>query len=757
MTMNTTIEAQALLSEHKTFAKKPGLGWILKVVLLAFVFCIGLYALALQIIQGHIITGMRDNVVWGVYIVNFVFILGLSYAGALLAGIFHLARVEWAKPLQRILKLITVFSLMIGPFYILLCLGRPERLFNLFLYPRIQSPIIWDVIAIVTDLIFCIVYMYFTYIKDFALLRDNAEFLHLSKWRQKLYRFLAMGYQNTPEQAKTLNQALDIMAAIIIPTTIIAYSLLAWLFGMNLKVGWHSSIFAPFFVLSAVYSGVALLIVIMWVYRKAHKIEKALNDEHFIYLGFALLVLSLFYGYFYFSDYITDWYNMQKTYNLLWHKYFDFSQYGYHFVISVFVVAFLPMIVIGFPWFRSINSIALTSLLVLGGLWMMRYLMIVPVLETPYLPIQDVRPDWVHYSATWIEWSLTLAGVALFILFFVLVSRLAPIVPVSEMLEKKGENKLVIFYKTQQKLAAKKQKPAARPNHVYSITLFLLALLLGGTGALAQKKTKTRLKAYYEKLPDNYKQLTFMLIKGSGKQMSGVAGAGIKLTLLNQEGEVPLTTLTTNAAGEALLRIEPGYSLPVDEKGYTVIMARYAGHDSLKAAKKKLKFMDLTLDLAFAVVDSVKQITAAAYQFDSLGNKNPVPGLKLSIGVERLYSNLYLQKVKTGTDGTVTIEFPDDIPGDSTGAITVIARVNENKKFGTVTKTARINWGTVVDYTIVANGRSLFGDEAPLWMIISVFIILSGAWFHFILAIVKVLRIKKLVPSEIRSTQANSK
>ena len=238
------------------------------------------------------------------------------------------------------------------------------------------------------------------------------------------------------------------MAAIIIPTTIIAYSLLAWLFGMNLKVGWHSSIFGPFFILSAVYSGVALLIVIMWIYRKGQRLEKTFNDEHFIYLGFALVLLSLFYGYFYFSDYITDWYNMQNTYSLLWNKLFDFSQYGYHFFIGIFSVAFLPAIIIGLPWFRSINSIAFTSLLVLIGLWMMRYLMIVTVLETPYLPIQDVRPDWVHYSATWIEWSLTLAGIALFILLFIIASKLAPIAPLSEMLEKEEDAKLNIFYKT---------------------------------------------------------------------------------------------------------------------------------------------------------------------------------------------------------------------------------------------------------------------------------------------------------------------
>ncbi|MEP1095582.1 MAG: NrfD/PsrC family molybdoenzyme membrane anchor subunit [Cyclobacteriaceae bacterium] len=448
--MDSNATTNKLLDENKSFLDKPGTGWMLKVVALVVIFCVGLYALFLQVTKGHLITGMRDHVVWGVYIVNFVFILGLSYAGALIAGIFHLGRVRWAKPIQRILKLITVFSLIIGPFYILLCLGRPERLFYLFLHPRIQSPIIWDVIAIVTDLIFCTVYMYFTYIKDFALLRDNSARLNMPNWRAKLYKFLAVGYQNTPKQAKLLNQALDILAAIIIPTTIIAYSLLAWLFGMNLKVGWNSSIFAPFFVLSAVYSGVALLILIMWIYRKTQKLEKVFTDNHFVYLGFALMVLSLFYGYFYFSEYITDWYNMQKTYGLLWGKYLDFSQYGIPFVTSIFLITFLPAIIIGIPWFRTVKSIVFTSVAVLVGLWLARYLMIVPVLETPYLPIQDVRSDWVHYSATWIEWSLSLAGIALFVLFFVLMSKLAPIIPVAEMeedLEYEEEVKLDVSLK----------------------------------------------------------------------------------------------------------------------------------------------------------------------------------------------------------------------------------------------------------------------------------------------------------------------
>ena len=452
--MSSNLTAKDILNKNLHFIEKPSQMWIVKVVVLAIIFVIGMYAVVLQLIEGHIITGMRDNVVWGVYIVNFVFILGLSYAGALLAGIFHLARVAWAVPLQRILKLMTVFTLIIAPFFILLCIGRPERLFNLFIYPRIQSPIIWDVIAIVTDLIFCIVYLYFTYIKDFALLRDQAVDLKMTNFRTKCYTFLALGYQNTKEQKKFLDQALDIMAAIIIPTSIIAYSLLAWLFGMNLKVGWHSSILGPFFVLSAVYSGIAALVLIMWAYRKTEKLEKVFTDSHINTLGYSLLIFSLFYSYFYFSDYVTEWYNLQNTPNLLWEKYFDFAQYGFAFYSSILMVTLIPAVIIGIPWFRSVNSIAFSSVLIIIGLWIRRYLMIVPVLETPYLPVQqDIRQDWVIYNATWVEWIITLAGVALFILLFVIASRIAPIIPCTEMVEKEGESRFVFSYKKKKHLS----------------------------------------------------------------------------------------------------------------------------------------------------------------------------------------------------------------------------------------------------------------------------------------------------------------
>lgn len=434
-----------ILGDFLPHLGRPDGKWITTVIVLLMIIGIGLLAFVYQIVEGQIVTGMRDHVVLAVYIVNFVFFIGLSYAGALIAGIFHLGGVHWGRPLLRILEIVTLTSIIVGPIFILVCIGRPERFLYMFIYARIQSPLIWDVIAIVSDLFFCIVYLNFTYIKDFAKLRDCNE-LDVSHWRKKLYTIFAWGYNNTKKQEKLLNQALNIMAAIIIPTSIIAYSLLAWLFGMNQRPGWHNSIFAPYFVLTAIYSGIAVLIIIMWYYRKYFKLEKYITKEHFNYLGFTLLILALFYGYFSFSEYITTWYNSQKTASILLDKFWDFSEYGAMFLFSNIVAAIIPIIVIAVPKFRSVNSITITAAFILIALWLKRYLIVVPSLETPYIPIQDSRMEWVYYSATWVEWVLTLAGVAFFILVFVIMSKLAPIIPVSEMEEK--SHGIRFFYKT---------------------------------------------------------------------------------------------------------------------------------------------------------------------------------------------------------------------------------------------------------------------------------------------------------------------
>ena len=415
-----------------------GYTWILFLLL---VIGVGFYAFLQQVLHGHEVTGMRDNVVWGVYIVNFIFFMGVSYAGALISGTLHLFKTPWRKPVIRMAEFITVISLLIGPCFILLCIGRLDRLPYLVLFGRIQSPITWDVIAISTDIFGCFIFLYLAVLRDLALLRDY-ELLKLPKWRKKLYKALALGYTGTPEQQQRLNRATDIMAAMVISIAIIVYSVLAWIFSVTLQPGWHSTIFGPYFVIAAVYSGSAVLIICMWVFRKVYHLEAYITKKHFVAVGIIMLVLAAFFGYFTFSDYLTKWYGSEKNDELLIQLLF--KKFYWPFIISNYLGVLLPLIVVGLARFRTINNITFTAVVVVVALWLNRYIIVVPTLESPYLPIQDARPEWLNYTATWVEWSLTATGVAVFCLLFTLASKFITIIPVSGVTgEEKKEDVLI--------------------------------------------------------------------------------------------------------------------------------------------------------------------------------------------------------------------------------------------------------------------------------------------------------------------------
>jgi molybdopterin-containing oxidoreductase family membrane subunit len=429
------------LKEFAPQLERTSIQGCLWIAFLLAVIALGFYAFIQQVTKGHDVTGMRDNVVWGIYIVNFIFFMGISYAGALISGTLHLFRTAWRKPIIRMAEFITIISLLIGPCFILLCIGRLDQLHYLVIYGRIQSPITWDVIAISTDIFGCLIFLYLAILRDIASMRDFKE-LKLPKWRKKLYSALALGYTGTPEQQKRLNRATDIMAAMVIAIAIIVYSVLAWIFSVTLQPGWHSTIFGPYFVIAAVYSGSAVLILCMWLFRKIYHLEAYITKKHFTAVGVIMLVLAAFFGYFTFSDYLTKWYGSEKNDELLIQLLFN--EYYWAFIISNYIGVLLPLLVVGIAKLRTITNITVTAVIVIIALWLNRYLIVVPTLESPYLPIQDSRIEWFRYSGTWVEWSLTAAGVAVFCLLFTLASKFIPVVPVSGLLDEGKSEEVIV-------------------------------------------------------------------------------------------------------------------------------------------------------------------------------------------------------------------------------------------------------------------------------------------------------------------------
>jgi len=259
----------------------------------------------------------------------------------------------------------------------------------------------------------------------------------------------------------------------------------------------------------------------------------------------------------------------------------------------------------------------------------------------------------------------------------------------------------------------------------------------------AAKKERVRMKLYYFKTDTGDRKIQIGLTAGSGKNMHGVKNGEVILTSMLGDSTVTLATLETDTLGVVTLYLAPDLKLPMDEDGKSIIAANYDGDDIYASASGDLEISDIDLEFTFEEEDSVKYLNVQANRIDGEGNKIPVEGLEINIGVQRLYSVLPIEKVETDEDGSAVLEISNDLPGDAVGLLTFVARIEDNDEFGNVTKSASHEWGNPVSYEIKPLPRQLWTDEAPIWMIASVCIILMGAWYHFFLSISKLIKLKK--------------
>lgn len=385
-----------------------------------------------QLVHGLQVTGLRNYVSWGVYITNFVFFIGISHAGTLISAILRVSGAEWRKPVTRMAEAITVFALMIGAPMILVDLGRPDRILNIFAYGRIQSPILWDVISVTTYLTGSLLYLYLPIIPDVAMLREKVA--ARSPWRARIYGILSLGWKGTPEQVRLLEKAIHTMAIVIMPVAVSVHTVVSWIFAMTVREGWHSSIFGPYFVVGAIYSGIAALIVAMVIFRKVYRLEQYLTPIIFRRLGYLLLAVGLVYTYMTFSEYLTIFYTGKEGEATLTSVLF-IGRFSRVFWGTMIIGLFIPLFMVALPRINGIPGLFIASILINTGMWLKRWLIIVPTLSTPFLPIQSVPLDWAIYKPTWVEWSITAAAFAGFILLYILFSKLFPIISIWETQE----------------------------------------------------------------------------------------------------------------------------------------------------------------------------------------------------------------------------------------------------------------------------------------------------------------------------------
>ncbi len=411
---------------------KTGRAYWVIVVLLAAIVAWGLTTWVQQVLLGLKVTGMNRPVYWGLYITNFVFFIGISHAGTLISAILRVAGAEWRRPITRAAEAITVFALLIGASQILADMGRPDRIFNLFGFGRFQSPLLWDVLSIGMYFFGSITYLFLPMIPDLAILRDQLP-ASTPAWKRNLYRVFALGWHGGAEQRRRLEKAIGIMAILIIPLAVSVHTVVSWIFGMTLQPMWHTSIFGPYFVIGAIYSGIATIILAMAIIRKVFHLEGYLKPLHFNYLGLLLVVFNILWFYFTLSEYLTAGYgNVTAEATVLQAKWSgEFAPVFWTMVVCM-ALSFL-LLVFGRTAVRGrvVALVVIASFLVDVGMGLERLTIVVPTETRPQLGLYTIGV----YQPTMTEWSITAATFAGFALIYLLFVKLFPIISIWEVQE----------------------------------------------------------------------------------------------------------------------------------------------------------------------------------------------------------------------------------------------------------------------------------------------------------------------------------
>ena len=417
--MNTTTLALSDKITNDLLPQKFGRRGMIWTAILIAICIVGMFAYYRQLTRGLVVTNMGDYVSWGIYISNFVFFVAISLVGSLITAVLRLANVHWATPLTRIAEIIAVSAIVFASIIIIVDMGRPERFYNLFLYGRLQSPIMWDVIVIGTYFFISLLLLYFPLLPDLKIMIKRK--VGTPKWMYKLYRFMGSFWKGTASQFRISDKAINILCITIIPVAFCIHTVTSWLFATTYRPGWDSTNFGAYFISGAFLVGAGGVVVAMYVFRRYYKLEKYITEMHFEKMGRIVVMLALLYLYFNINEYLIPAFKMKKP---------EESHLTNLFAILVGMV--IPIIVLLFRSGRKPVPMFIVGIMVVVGAWFKRYLIVTPTLLHPFLPMHDAPAQYHHYFPSWEEWAIamgSLAGALLIITFF---ARIFPIIPIHE-------------------------------------------------------------------------------------------------------------------------------------------------------------------------------------------------------------------------------------------------------------------------------------------------------------------------------------
>ena len=402
--------------------------WMTLVALLLLCF---LLALCWQIYVGLGVTGLRAPQMWALYITNFVFWIGIGHAGTLISAILYLFRARWRTSVFRAAEAMTIFAVMTAGLFPLIHVGRLWFAYFLFpypneryLWPNFKSPLIWDVFAVSTYLSISTVFFAVGLIPDIAALRDGTV-----GWRRRIYGWLCFGWEGSHRQWRHYLRAYGLLAALATPLVLSVHSVVSWDFAMALTPGWHSTLFAPFFVDGAILSGFAMVLVLVLPMRYYFRLQAYLTERHLDALAKLLLVTSLVLTYFYACDMFTSWYSgdVFERGSLAWRL---TQTYAPLLVTQYVCNSVVPLLLFWRHARRSTPILFAVSVLVLVGMWLERFNIIVPSLGHDFHPY-----TWGLFAPAAIDTIITIGSFGFFFLLFLAFIKLMPSMSIAEVKE----------------------------------------------------------------------------------------------------------------------------------------------------------------------------------------------------------------------------------------------------------------------------------------------------------------------------------
>jgi molybdopterin-containing oxidoreductase family membrane subunit len=386
---------------------------------------------ALQVYQGLGLSGYSVPIFWGVYIVTFVFWIGIAHAGTLISAILYLFRAKWRNAINRGAEAMTVFAVMTAAQFIFIHVGRLWKLYFMLPYPNqrglwvnFKSPLMWDVFAISTYATISVVFLYVGLIPDLAVARDRT-----GGWRKVLYTVLALRWQGTTNQWKSHTRSVLHLSGLATPLVLSVHSVVSWDFAMTIVPGWHATIFAPYFVAGAIFSGMAMVLTVMIPVRRIYHLEAYITPYHFDNMGKFLLLTSWIVAYAYVCEYFTAWYSgVEAEQSAFWLR--AFGPYWISTWVMISCNCFIPQLL----WFKKLRThiptLFVVATLVNVGMWFERYVIIITGLSREYNPAV-----WGIYTPNWVELSILAGGFAFFAMLFLIFLKLFPVISISEVKE----------------------------------------------------------------------------------------------------------------------------------------------------------------------------------------------------------------------------------------------------------------------------------------------------------------------------------